>query len=264
MAETKTGQKLSPEHREKLKGKIPWNKGLTKETDIRVKQYADKLKGNTCAKNSIPWNKGLTKETDERVLKYTETHIETLKRPDVKEQMIISHLGYKPTKETKAKMTSSQRERWKQIPNETRQEISKKIGIKQKQHWDSLTSSEREEKIKKFFRQTHPNGPERFLIKLFEKYSLLFIFHGTCPYPGLGGKMPDFVHKSLPLIIEYDGIGGHDPLVPWVPDNQPELDDRRDSLYRKAGYNILRLLPDDLQSGEEHIVGLIKNFEVGK
>jgi len=40
------------------KGYTPWNKGLTKETEPRIK-------------NS--WNKGLTKETDPRVKKYSET-----------------------------------------------------------------------------------------------------------------------------------------------------------------------------------------------
>jgi len=38
--------------RDAKRGYIPWNKGLTKETDLRVKSS---------------WNKGLTKDTDERV-----------------------------------------------------------------------------------------------------------------------------------------------------------------------------------------------------
>jgi len=50
------------------KGYIPWDKGLTKETDIRVKNAAIKrsktLKGVSTGRS---WNKGLTKETDERV-----------------------------------------------------------------------------------------------------------------------------------------------------------------------------------------------------
>lgn len=39
-------------------GKIPWNKGLTKDTDSRINKQA--------------WNKGLTKETDERIRKSAE------------------------------------------------------------------------------------------------------------------------------------------------------------------------------------------------
>lgn len=44
---------------------IPWNKGLTKETDTRVRKMTE---------NRIQWNKGLTKETDERVKKMSESH----------------------------------------------------------------------------------------------------------------------------------------------------------------------------------------------
>lgn len=41
-------------------GKIPWNKGLTKETDERVKQYGE-LQSVT-RKGSVPWNKGQSYE----------------------------------------------------------------------------------------------------------------------------------------------------------------------------------------------------------
>jgi hypothetical protein len=43
------------------KGSVPWNKGLTKDTDSRVADIAAKIGNNR-------WNKGLTKETDARVV----------------------------------------------------------------------------------------------------------------------------------------------------------------------------------------------------
>ena len=46
-------------HKQKLRGKTPWNKGLTKES-------SDRLKGGRKA-GSIPWNKGLTKKDDPRI-----------------------------------------------------------------------------------------------------------------------------------------------------------------------------------------------------
>ena len=53
----------SPPLRKKLSdaklGTVPWNKGLTKETDPRVSK-------------NVPWNKGLTKDTDPRVAKCAE------------------------------------------------------------------------------------------------------------------------------------------------------------------------------------------------
>jgi len=41
------------------KGKSPWNKGLTKETNKSLQKMAEALKG------VAPWNKGLTKETND-------------------------------------------------------------------------------------------------------------------------------------------------------------------------------------------------------
>ncbi len=46
----------------------PWLKGLTKETDERVKAISDNLASKYESKELIPWAKGLTKETDDRVL----------------------------------------------------------------------------------------------------------------------------------------------------------------------------------------------------
>ena len=52
-----------------LKGKISWNKGLTKKDHPSIARQAEKVS------NVIPWNKGLTKEIDSRVKKYSESII---------------------------------------------------------------------------------------------------------------------------------------------------------------------------------------------
>ena len=58
-----------------------WIKGLTKETDERVKLAAEKSserwKKSYEAGNILIWNKGLTKETDERVQKYSNSLVES-------------------------------------------------------------------------------------------------------------------------------------------------------------------------------------------
>ena len=59
MREAKMGKKLSLAHRKKLseakEGKIPWNKGLTKDTDERVKKYSEATKG----KKNHRWKGGI-------------------------------------------------------------------------------------------------------------------------------------------------------------------------------------------------------------
>lgn len=61
------------------KGDVPWNKGLTKETDDRVRKRdvawnkgLTKETDERIRKGQVPWIKGLTKETDERVMKMSE------------------------------------------------------------------------------------------------------------------------------------------------------------------------------------------------
>lgn len=90
--------------RGRKKGCIPWNKGLTKESDTRVSVYSERLKdqfkngrrtwceGLTKETNAsilsqsyklkgkATWNSGLTKETDSRVLKSAESNSKAKKK----------------------------------------------------------------------------------------------------------------------------------------------------------------------------------------
>lgn len=62
------------------KKRVPWNKGLTAETDPRVKANAEKTHKTRKEKdNYSAWNKGLTAETDERVAKNAEHTKATIK-----------------------------------------------------------------------------------------------------------------------------------------------------------------------------------------
>lgn len=49
-------------------GKAPWNKGLTKETDSRVKQYAEACSITKKGKSITPWNKGKTGVYSDEIL----------------------------------------------------------------------------------------------------------------------------------------------------------------------------------------------------
>jgi len=53
------GRKLSKEHIKKMIGRNPWNKGLTKETDLRVKKYgkSGSITRTINGKNKKFWNK---------------------------------------------------------------------------------------------------------------------------------------------------------------------------------------------------------------
>jgi len=67
MRKAHLGRKLSEETKEKLKGRIPWNKGLTKETDIRIKKQAKDISRILKGKEGNFKNKKHTTETREKI-----------------------------------------------------------------------------------------------------------------------------------------------------------------------------------------------------
>lgn len=69
-SESQKGRKLTEEQIDKMRGRIPWNKGLTKETDQRIAKIGEQM--SVALKGRVPWNKGLSKE-DPRVLAYSKT-----------------------------------------------------------------------------------------------------------------------------------------------------------------------------------------------
>jgi len=85
----KIGNALRGKQRLDMKGKNPWNKGLTKETDQRVKQYGENVSKTKKITNCEPWNKGQ---------KLSDEHINKLR---------ISHTGLKQSEETKNKRSIS-------------------------------------------------------------------------------------------------------------------------------------------------------------
>ena len=94
------------------KRRIPWNKGLTKETDERMKKIGNKLKGRQS------WNTGLTKETDERVKKSSDNH-----KGAAAWNKGMSTPGHPCSEEVKRKISSANTGH--QVSKETREKISK-------------------------------------------------------------------------------------------------------------------------------------------
>lgn len=70
-------------------GKKPWNKGLTKELDNRIKNYG--LSVSKTKKGSTPWNKGLTIESSDIVKLSSEKMAITKKgKPNIKRRKPLS------------------------------------------------------------------------------------------------------------------------------------------------------------------------------
>lgn len=72
-----------------------WNKGLTKETDERVRKNGESVSNSYKTGKSISWCSGLTKETDERIKKYSKKISNTINK---KVKNDTWHIGMDNTK----------------------------------------------------------------------------------------------------------------------------------------------------------------------
>jgi len=138
ISELHKGSKLSEEHKRKISksliGRVSWSRGLTKETDERLKKMGEKISLNQkqedyynsgeFTKGFTPWNKGLTKENNE-----------ILKNASIKNS--ISRKGFPSpmkgkhhTEEAKEKMSQKRlgKTPWIKGRSHTR-ETRKKIGL---------------------------------------------------------------------------------------------------------------------------------------
>jgi len=124
--------------------------------------------------------------------------------------------------------------------------------------WDVLTNKQKKDRLlRTLFKGHHrPNVSETKLLEYIK--SLGFEYRGGSYDKSIAGHIPDYVHKIFPIIIEFDGDGGHNPDIPWVSGNQSELDDKRDEDYCNAGYRVIRIFPEDLMKGREFVIKKIQ------
>ncbi len=240
-----------------LIGREPWNRRKTN----------DQSSPNYDPRIPIAWNKNLTKETDPRVAETSKTlkdrpqplgqiarMRETKLRKFASGEIVAWNKGLKtgPLSEEHLQKLGLAR-----IGREFTESTRQKIGKKVKAHWESLTHDEQRNYLNNslFKAKTKPNGEELRLIPIL---STMGFSYNTIAI--VGPRRPDFIHCDGMHLIEYDGAGGHDPRVPQVPENKPELDDLRDQEYKAAGKKILRLLPEDLRLGEEHTTQKVKKW----
>jgi len=92
-----------------LMGNIPWNKGLTKQTDERVKKYVESNTNNLKRLGKPAWNKNLTSEIDERVKKYSDAKIGRHHSEKSKKLMSKKLKGKKLSEEHKQKISKNHR-----------------------------------------------------------------------------------------------------------------------------------------------------------
>jgi len=138
----------------------------------------------------------------------------------------------------------------------------------QKRLWRDYSLEERENRLRggafKALTQSsrHPNTSETRLIPILGSVGFQYVGSLTVL---VGGHNPDFIRSSDSLIIEYDGWAGHNPGSRFTPDTWEQClanDDKRDADYRSAGYDVLRILPEHLNKGEDFIHNMVGSWVV--
>lgn len=79
-----------------------WNKGLSAETDSRVKKIKENLKNKFLSNEISPWAKGLTKESDDRIKLMSQKVSLKMKQKQIRER--LDHLKRLPHDEIKGRI----------------------------------------------------------------------------------------------------------------------------------------------------------------
>jgi len=268
------------------KGNIPWNTGLTKETDNRLVKLGQKSsetkKKRFSTGQTVPWTKGKRFTTQHKLnmskahkgkefsLEHRRAISEGLKgrifSEEHKKKLSAANIGRKFTSEWRQKLSENNAMR--------RPEISKKVSLantgrvqsqeeKDKRaescriYWTNISEEELIAFAKRVKKGTisKPNTEEKRVLEYVSKLGFKYTgdYSKIIPIDGGSFRVPDFVHKTERIIIEYDGFAGHTTCLSWIPNNKPELDNKRNEEYKQLGYIVIIITPEDLSKGEEHI-----------
>lgn len=215
---------------EKKMGSVPWNKGLTKKTDERVKIGGEKI--SVSNKGRISWNTGLTNDDDERMRKLSEHSTlyldeKVLYQKYIVEEKTLDDIAIEMG--TCKPIVSRELKRFN-IPMWSRSDISKRIW---KNHNDRNTWIM---KIVRGVSTSKPTSYEEKIIDLCKEFGFPFEFVGNGNQI-INGKIPDFVATNgQKLIIETYSKYWHDD----------DYEDTRFDFLNNCGYDVLFLNDNDL------------------
>lgn len=222
MVKRKYSKKRNKKISETLKGRIPWNKGLTKETDERIKKTSEK---NTSRKVIITWGDKISKaKMGHVVTEKTRKKISNSKKGCVgtfigkkhtekaKEKNRQKHLGKKLSVKNRIKLSNL----WK---TDKYQKIAINNGLNTLEKLKKSKISKAELKLKEYLRQNNMKFIHQYRYKL---------------------GMADFYLPEQNLIIECDGEYWHS--LPGCK----ERDERQTKYLQSQNFNVLRLSSEEI------------------
>lgn len=239
-----------------------WNKGLTKETDKRVRKNAISIK-NGYKNGRIPWNIG-KRMPEEVKRKISESEKGKIVSNKTRKKISKIQKGRKLTPEWRENIKKSA-PRGKNHPNYGKKfnnvwnkGLTKKtdrrmrrISKKAKKRWRDIEFTKRI--IKSINRK--PNKLEKKLKNLIIKNNLPYIYVGNYKF-WIDGKNPDFLHS-----------GGKNKVIELFGDYWHNLDghpspDKRIRDFKRCGYKCLVIWENELRRDQISIVERIKEFDI--
>lgn len=254
-----------------MKGHIPWNKGLTKSMDERIRNSAEKMvltkKSRVYPKKErkkgrIPWNKGLTKEIDSRIKGKSCTEL-------TKRKISRTLKGHKHTEKSKRKMSKSHSKTWQSKTKKEREEwrqknregnLGKKQTEKTKKKIQKSALNQWKVKREKMLNALHtsrnkkPNNFEKNFLKHCRNVGLTLVeyvgdgsFWITVPKEVQKENRainPDFVvtpFSETKTVIETMGVHWH----------SPENIQKREQIYQKAKINCIIITDEEFYNYPE-------------
>ena len=200
------------------KGSIPWNKGLTKETDERLLETSKNI-SRSC-QGRIPWNKNLTKVLDPRVKGRANSVTKGM-------------TGHTHSTVSKIKIGV------KRLNQSVSQETKHKLCLRSKATWDNMTKEERILRIGNMLHRRTPSYPEQVFSNLCKSFK--YVGDGQLI---IEGKNPDFVDATGTKLIEI--WGEH-----WHKGQNPQ---DRITLFKNLGYACLIIRAKELRHPEQVLV----------
>ena len=245
------------------KGHAPWNKGLTKDTDIRVASYAKDLEGRACpqerrdriSKNpNIAWCKGLTNETDERVRRRSQSVSVALTGKRLSEAHRTSLKGRTGTKPgwwtaERRDMRSAKLRQVFSSP-EVRKHRSEVMLALWQQDWyrNKVTTAVVAASHKR------PSGLEQRVLSAITKFNFPYLYTGDGSYV-LAGANPDFIHWDETKVIEVWGEHWHTGR--WLRETPEE----RIARFEVCGVRTLVLFGEAISVySDEKLASLLESF----
>lgn len=203
--------------------------------------------------NFEPWNKGLTKETDYRIMQYANNETGRILSDETKSLQSLR------AKERWADLEYIQRQHSrKQNP----EYIEKRSKILKEYWADPVWAERQMIRCLEGNKTIRPNKPEKILIDLLEKSSFGDISYTGNGSFWIGGRNPDFVNTDKKVVIELLGCFWHGCHKHYPDKVKQDEVATKIKLFKRYGYATLEVWECELRNPEKLIAKIRRSMEV--